>query len=640
MSSPHAILPMKTAGTHHFINRTYREGGAFQWARETFVNAVEAQASIIEFGIEWQAVENLGVYRRVIADNGRGMTADELVEFFNTFGGGGKPIGDPHQNFGVGAKTSMLPWNGHGLVVVSWVDGEAAMIWVQRDPKSGAYGLRVFEAYGPDEDEPTLEPVVEPFYDPEEGCDWSKIRPSWMEQNGTVLILLGNDRMDDTVLGDPTRREADIKGLSSYLNRRVWHIEDDRHVTVDELRTTEREKWPRSDAEAHSVRGDAAYDRRTNQRKIEGAEHYVRYPVKTFRKGKLAESGVTELRDGTRISWFLWSGERPAVQSYAAISGYTGTLYNNELYDVTAHAARYRSFGISEREVRQNLWIVVVPMPLGDDQKHGVYPRTDRNSLLLKGGPDAGEPLPINDWGAEFADALPDAIRDRIREARGGRQGSISDPTWRERLAERFGSLWRIPKLRVKMGGDYTVDPTQPGSDPRPHRVRRRARRVRPSGGVGGTAGRLNTGTAPGAKEAARTKVAGGIPTYRFVRKDEIGQEGILAAWHPNDPDFPEGVVLLNVEHPVLESQIERWQAMYPPHHADAIADEVMNVYGQIAVAKVAHSEHLKSILTSTVVEEDLRSNEALTMSLLGLVAEEAVLSTRIGGRFGRKRQQ
>src|SRR4051794_39310939 len=114
-SDSQRILPMKTAGTQHFIDRIYREGGAFQWVRETYINAAEAGATRVDFGIEWQAVQNVGVYRRVIADNGSGMTGDELVEFFNTFGGGGKPIGGVHENFGVGAKTSLLPWNRHGV---------------------------------------------------------------------------------------------------------------------------------------------------------------------------------------------------------------------------------------------------------------------------------------------------------------------------------------------------------------------------------------------------------------------------------------------------------------------------------------------------------------------------------------------
>src|SRR6186997_184995 len=137
------ILPMKTAGTEHVIDRTYREGGTFQWVRETLVNALEAGATRIENGVEWQAVESRSTYRRVIADNGCGMTGMQLVEFFNTFGGGGKPIGGAHENFGVGSKTSLLPWNKYGMVVISWVDGDASMIWVTCDQETGEYGLKL-----------------------------------------------------------------------------------------------------------------------------------------------------------------------------------------------------------------------------------------------------------------------------------------------------------------------------------------------------------------------------------------------------------------------------------------------------------------------------------------------------------------
>ena len=76
--------------------------------RETYINSIEAQATKIEFGIEWQAVEEKGVYRRVVADNGRGMTPEELVGFFNVWGGGGKPIGGLHENFGIGAKAVIV----------------------------------------------------------------------------------------------------------------------------------------------------------------------------------------------------------------------------------------------------------------------------------------------------------------------------------------------------------------------------------------------------------------------------------------------------------------------------------------------------------------------------------------------------
>jgi hypothetical protein len=104
------------------------------------------------------------------------------------------------------------------------------------------------------------------------------------------------------------------------------------------------------------------------------------------------------------------------------------------------------------------------------------------------------------------------------------------------------------------------------------------------------------------------------------------------APWAPDDPMYKEGAVLTNIEHEVLRGQIAHWQQQYPDHWTEDIQQEVIDAHGQIAVAKVAHSEYLKGILPTKIVEEALRSEAALTMSLLGLMAEESVLATHIGG--------
>ncbi len=633
------ILPMTTAGTQHFIERTYREGGAFQWVRETYKNAEEAGASQIEFGIEWQAVENLGVYRRLIADNGRGMSPEELVEFFNTFGGGGKPIGGLHENYGVGSKTSLLPWNHAGMIVVSYLEGEAAMIEVQRDASTGEYGLRLQNVIDEESGEESLDEVYEPYDDPDRGCDWSALKPDWIADHGTVIVLLGNDSNEDTALGDRGRSEEDIKGISTYLNRRLWEIPDGVDLYVDELRTQSRGDWPRSEDEAHGVQPERGPDRRTNRRQIQGAEYYIEYPAPRFKKGKLKASGSIMLNSGTTIRWYLWGGDRPAIQSYAALGGFIGALYDNELYDVTSHQATYRSFGVAERDVRSRIWLIIQP-PLADSAngKHGVYPRTDRNALLVKGGPQAGGELPINEWAAEFATNMPAAIIAAINEARAKGGGSVTDRAWRNRLADRFGSRWRIPKLRARRGGSLTVDPTQAGSASRgtKKRVKKVKRRTQRKGGAGGTGGDHNTGTKSGAVSAVRIQVGGAIPNFRTVTADEV-DDGMLAAWQPNDPMEPNGVVLINVEHPVLRGEIEHWQSRYPDHLAEQVGEEVVKVYGEMAVAKVAHSEHLKGIIPSKEVDDGLRSPAALTMALLGLIGEEAVLAPRIGGKFTKR---
>jgi hypothetical protein len=635
------FLPMETTGTQHLVDRTYRESGPYQWARETYMNALEAGATRVEFGIEWQAVANKGVYRRMIADNGSGMDGEQLVEFFNTYGGGGKPIGGLHENFGVGAKTSLLPWNTYGVVVVSWVNGDPSMIWIYRNPETGEYGLKVERAVDQETGEMSLEAVYAPYDDEDHGCDWEAIKPDWIDDRGTVIVLLGHGPADDTITGDPNRDdEGEIKGLSVYLNRRIWEIPSDVALYVDELRTSDRAQWPSSEAVAHGPEPKAGPDRRTNTRRILGAKYFIEYPRVDYKLGKLEAKGSETLADGTEVEWFLWSGKRPQVHSYAAKPGYIAALYKNELYNVTAHHSTYRSFGIVEQSVRQNVWLIVKPPVLGHG-KHGVYPRNDRNALLLKGGPNAGGDLPLNDWAGEFADEhMPEAIRSAITAARTGTGGTLDDTLWRQRLAERFGARWRIVKLRVRKNGTLPLIPTQAGTRPVVTKIRKAKRAPQPTAPTsgGGQSGAHNTGSRSGGAAGAKTTVGGGIPRYRTVNATEIG-EGMLAAWQPHDPIYREGAVLINVDHEVLREQIINWQSQYPDHYAEDIEREVIDTYGQIAVSKVAHSEFLKGIVPTHIVEKELRSETALTMALLGLMAEESVLATRIGGKFSRKRK-
>ena len=623
---------MQVDGTEHLIERTYRESGVFQWVRETYKNSIEAGAKRIEFGIEWQAVENLGVYRRTIIDNGAAMDDDELVAFFNTFGGGGKPIGGPHENFGIGAKTSLLPWNHYGVVVISRKGGIDAMIWLHRDPATKEYGLKLFDV---EDDEGNVEwvDVVEPYDATEEnGVDWRSVLPDWLGDCGTAIVLLGNDPTQNTALGNPDHTaEASTHGLAQYLNRRIWELPTDLEVAVEALPVTDRTKWPRSRKEYTTKQSSARV------RRVHGAKELILDPGKS--KGNLKTAGTVPLDDGSEVDWFLWEGDRPERSNHAFTNGFIAALYDEELYDYATSHNTYRQFGISEKAVRERVWLIIRPQREGGK---GVYANSSRTRLLLMGGVKAGEPLPMADWGYEFVSNMPEEIITAIKEERSDREGSLNDDSWRDRLADRFGSRWRISRWRRTSTGTTSGTSTSTGTRPRKRRVKREPRpTTAPTGGQGGTTGANNTGTSSrtGTEKGKSTKVGGGLPRFRPARQTEF-DPGILASWQASDPLCPEGMVLLNIDHPVLFSQIEYWQNQYPDFLAEEISKEVIKVYGEVAVAKVAHSEFLRTELADSRQVKELRSDHALTMSLLGLIAEEAIIATRLGGKLGTRIKQ
>lgn len=60
------ISPIQADNITAAIERTYRECGSYQWARETLKNAIEAGATRVEYTIEPQALDSLGEERGVV----------------------------------------------------------------------------------------------------------------------------------------------------------------------------------------------------------------------------------------------------------------------------------------------------------------------------------------------------------------------------------------------------------------------------------------------------------------------------------------------------------------------------------------------------------------------------------------------
>lgn len=612
-------------GASHFVNRMFEACGNYQWAREFLKNSLEAEATKVEFGIEWQAVEKFGVYRRTVADNGVGMTKDELLLFFSTLGEGAKRIGGIHDNFGVGAKIAALPWNPDGVVVISYKDGKGAMIQIKLNPETAEYELVEYQS------QHGTSYIINPSDVADWGNDvnWSVVAPEWARQHGTVVVLLGSEEAPDTILGNPKAGEKDIKGLSVYLNTRFWDLRSS-EVVVVELRSERKTSWPQGPKNSDN-------SRRPNNRKIMGAKFYLT-DVKS-QNGKLTGSSWLPL-DGNRVvaHWFLWEGERPAIHSYAKKPGYIAVRYGGELFELTTHKAHFRWFGIAEVKIQQNLTIILEPQ-LFDPQiaEWGIHPDQSRNRLLFTGNGDKGVAVPLADWGYEFADHMPDEIRAAIKKARGDGPNSLEDEEYRRRLQDKFGDRWRVKQIVQAKQADPNnrpigvTDEKVQADDKNSTEIRRARKRRRPR-----AVQVIRFRTTDGATgEGVEREIAVDVPKFRFVGKDEFDHPWHLALWAPNDPDGP--TVLINEDSPFLLEAIRYHQEQYPEVYASEVVKIVRSTYGEVAVCKVAHSQKLVSQIPEEELDATYRSEAALTVSLMGLIAEESLIGQRLG-KLGRKK--
>lgn len=617
-------MKQQIIGAEHWTNRLFEACGSYQWAREFLKNSLEAQATRVEFGIEWQAVATKAVYRSKISDNGVGMSREELLKFFLSLGAGAKKIGGVHDNFGVGAKIASQPWNPEGVVVISYQGGEASLIWIMLDPDTREYELVEFETDG--QKSSVIDPTQVGKID---GVDWGALRPDWLKDHGTIVVLLGSEEYPDTILGNPHGDERTINGLTVYLNTRFWDLSNV-DVSVAELRSAKKTQWPQSEDDGDDTR-------RPTNRRIRGARYYL--AEIEGKDGKLEATDAIDLDQGrVRAEWYLWNGKRPKVHTYAREQGYVAVRYKGELFELTYSKPHFRWFGIIEGKVQQNLTIILEPQLYEPSNgRWGVHPDQSRTRLIFSGNGEKGVSLPLSDWGTEFADNLPDAIRNAIRAARGELAGSIEDDEYRKRLQDKFGDRWSVRglvkakppeqgKKGIEAGDSIEVNELPPENGDGGFRRRRRRKtikvvRKRAEPGEGGV--------------AVEREVPVDVPQYRFARATSFEKPWHLACWAPNDPEGP--TVELNIESPILDEVVEYHQKQYPDVYAEEVAKVVRQVFGEVAACKIAHSQKLAKDVVAETLNLEYRSEQALTLALMGLMSEESVIAQRLG-RLGRKR--
>ena len=211
-----------------------------------------------------------------------------------------------------------------------------------------------------------------------------------------------------------------------------------------------------------------------------------------------------------------------------------------------------------------------------------------------------------------------------------GRQGRRAN-----RLQDKFGSRWNM-KTTVTVSAGQNGSPATATDDEisgvadrtgaGPTRRPRRGRSVKV----------IRTGAVPGgADQAGERSTAVDIPRYRFGRSGEFERDWHLALWAPNDPDGP--TVIVNIESPVLEEIVKHHQSDYPDVFAEEVGKTVRQVFGEVATCKIAHSQKLAKKVPAEVLDREYRSEQALTIALMGLMAEESLIAQRLG-KLGRKK--
>ena len=122
-----------------------------------------------------------------------------------------------------------MPLNPSGLLVCSWQNGAGWMVWIWKDPISGDYGLRSMLAQ--DESYHLAIPVPD---------GW---RPSQIDQHGTMVVFLGRDPAEDTLLAPPGL-PAPREWMFRYLNERFFRFQPRATVQV-------RDRYDRPDDRKH-----------------------------------------------------------------------------------------------------------------------------------------------------------------------------------------------------------------------------------------------------------------------------------------------------------------------------------------------------------------------------------------------------
>lgn len=586
-------LEMEVANTGFMLDRLGEDCAPLQFLRELTQNSVEAirqvpdQTGEIVWDVDWNRYELTGVYKIACIDTGIGMTGEEMLEYIN------KLSSSMHEqafdrNFGVGAKIAAATRNHAGLIYLSWKDGVGYMTHLWRDPLTGKYGLQ--QIARPDG-----------TY-----AHWARIddaiKPDIIDQNGTMVILLGNDPDIDTMQA-PKEAPAPSRWVGRYLNTRYFRFPEN-------IRVRAREGWelPRTNTDSNVLR------------RITGQEEYLQQHAEAH--GSVALTGAT-------AQWWILRDEPALSQNsgFIASSGHVSALYQDELYEMLtgrAGVARLQLFGVIFGYNR----VVIYVEP---DASQDLKANTARTHLLLN-----REPLPWTDWAAEFRANMPPEIENLMESVISGSSSTDHKQAIRDRLKQ-IRDLMKLSRYRRIARGSITAAEDTVGGKSR-DRANRNGEGGR-SGGTGGRAGDIYALFLADDGDPSEAVAADPVPDVVWISAEDGTRE----------PDFLEdraakylpekNLLQINGDFRVYTDMEERWCTQYSdaPGARAVIRDVVREWFEQALVETVLGVQALHGSQEWAVdALGKALSEEALTAAVMQRYHIDVAVKRALGSKLGK----
>jgi hypothetical protein len=420
---------MQVDNTAFLLEKLASDCSPNQYIRELIKNAIEAiearrdagwtgQGSIL-LDADWLTVEDTGIYKLQISDNGTGMTGPEMEAYINSLSSSGR-IQSITANFGVGAKITAGVENPVGLVYRSWRNDQGTMVHLWKDPQQLVYGLKQFEL--PNGTFAHHAPMS------------AEAKAPNIDSSGTAVVLLGKREDEHTMKPDG----MPMKWLIKYLNSRFYRIPEDITIKVRDFSRSDPHDWP---ASASVPLGDGGSQKRT----IEGMHDHLMV--------KSVAHGTKQLTDGT-AHWFILPAERIEQSDIWECTAHVGALFQDELYEMRTgrnSLPRLREFGMVFGADR----VIMYVEP--DTTRLDVSSNIARSALLIQ-----GEALPWTRWATEFRSDLPKELRELMDEITQATEGRDHRDAIKRRLRE-IRELMKVSRYKRTASGKLTIGGILPG---------------------------------------------------------------------------------------------------------------------------------------------------------------------------------